>query len=156
MPRKKPGEGQTALVTGASAGIGVDIAECFARDGYDLILTARSEAPLREVATRLAGAHGVKAHVLAQFLQRDERSAQQEQRDQHEVQHGQEDRKDRAAPGDRERLEGAPQPGRAVTAHNEETGRRIVAAVHAEKACRRARHWIGFGHGPAIPQMHPN
>lgn len=57
----RPGEGQTALVTGASAGIGVDLAECFARDGYDLILTARSEGALQEVATRLASAHGVNA-----------------------------------------------------------------------------------------------
>lgn len=65
MARQKPGTGQTALVTGASAGIGVDLAECFARDGYDLILTARSEAPLREVAQRLAGAHGVKADIIA-------------------------------------------------------------------------------------------
>jgi hypothetical protein len=65
MARRKPGEGQTALVTGASAGIGVDLAECFARDGYDLILTARSEGPLQEVANRLATAHGVKTHVIA-------------------------------------------------------------------------------------------
>ena len=57
----RPGEGQTALVTGASAGIGVDLAECFAADGYDLILTARSEGALQEVATRLANAHGVNA-----------------------------------------------------------------------------------------------
>jgi short-subunit dehydrogenase len=68
MARRKPGEGQTALVTGASAGIGVDLAECFARDGYDLILTARSEGPLAEVANRLAGAHGVKATAIAQDL----------------------------------------------------------------------------------------
>ncbi len=68
MARRKPGEGQIALVTGASAGIGVDLAECFARDGYDLILTARSEAPLNQVAQRLAAAHGVKINVIAQDL----------------------------------------------------------------------------------------
>ncbi len=68
MARNKSGLGQTALVTGASAGIGTDLAECFARDGYDLILSARSETALREVAERLASAHGVKAHVIAQDL----------------------------------------------------------------------------------------
>jgi uncharacterized protein len=65
MARRKPGEGQTALVTGASMGIGVDLAECLARDGYDLILAARSEGPLGGVANRLAGAHGVKATAIA-------------------------------------------------------------------------------------------
>lgn len=68
MARRKPGEGQTALITGASAGIGVDLAECFAKDGYDLILTARSEGALTEVANRLSAAHGVKAHTVAQDL----------------------------------------------------------------------------------------
>lgn len=68
MARRKPGEGQTALVTGASAGIGVDLAECFAKDGYDLILTARSEGALQEVANRLSSAYGVKAHTVAQDL----------------------------------------------------------------------------------------
>jgi len=68
MARRKLGEGQVALVTGASAGIGVDLAECFARDGYDLILTARSEGPLNEVAQRLGTAHGVKTTVIAQDL----------------------------------------------------------------------------------------
>ncbi|MEZ5996382.1 MAG: SDR family oxidoreductase [Hyphomonadaceae bacterium] len=68
MARRKPGQGQTALVTGASAGIGVDLAECFAREGYDLILTARSEGPLRDVAARLSQAHGVKADIVVQDL----------------------------------------------------------------------------------------
>ncbi len=68
MARTKPGEGQIALVTGASGGIGVDLAECFAKDGYGLILTARSEGALKEAAQRLSGTYGVKAHVIAQDL----------------------------------------------------------------------------------------
>ena len=58
------GEGQTALVTGASMGIGVDLAECFAKDGYDLILVARSEAALTAVADRLAATHAVRATAI--------------------------------------------------------------------------------------------
>jgi short-subunit dehydrogenase len=60
----KPGSGQTALVTGASAGIGVDLAECFAKGGYDLIVTARTEPALREVADRIAKAYGVRVAVI--------------------------------------------------------------------------------------------
>lgn len=65
MPRKRKGEGQTALVTGASMGIGVDLAECYAKDGYDLILTARSEAQLKDVAAKLAAAHKIKTAAIA-------------------------------------------------------------------------------------------
>lgn len=50
----------TALITGASGGIGVELARCFAREGYDLILSARTEAALREVGDRLAQTHGVR------------------------------------------------------------------------------------------------
>jgi short-subunit dehydrogenase len=49
-------------------GIGVDLAECFARDGYDLILAARSEAALNEVAQRLAGRHQIKASAFVADL----------------------------------------------------------------------------------------
>jgi short-subunit dehydrogenase len=68
MARRRPGEGQTALVTGASTGIGVDLAECFARDGYDLILVARSEEALQRVAAEIASRHGVQAYVFARDL----------------------------------------------------------------------------------------
>lgn len=68
MAVARPGAGQTALVTGASAGIGVDLADCFARDGYDVILTARSGEALREVAGRLAKQHGVAATPIANDL----------------------------------------------------------------------------------------
>jgi short-subunit dehydrogenase len=65
MANVRPGAGQTVLVTGASMGIGVDLAECFAKDGYDMILAARSEAALRDVAARLSANHGVKAAVFS-------------------------------------------------------------------------------------------
>ena len=55
-------------MTGASGGIGVDLAECYARDGYDLILTARSGDALQSVGARLSREHGVKATTIANDL----------------------------------------------------------------------------------------
>jgi short-subunit dehydrogenase len=55
---------ETALVTGASSGIGTDLARCFARDGADVVLLARSEDALRALAEELEAEHGVTAHVL--------------------------------------------------------------------------------------------
>jgi short-subunit dehydrogenase len=68
MTAQKRGAGQTALVTGASGGIGLDLAECFAKDGYDLVLAARSEATLKQEAERLAREHGVSAVAIASDL----------------------------------------------------------------------------------------
>jgi short-subunit dehydrogenase len=69
MARTRIGEGQTALVTGASAGIGVDLAECFAKDGYNVILAARTESALRDVAERLAKTYKITATPIAADLQ---------------------------------------------------------------------------------------
>lgn len=65
MAGAKIGAGQTALITGASVGIGEELAECFAKDGYDVILAARSEGALREVADRIIKTYGVKATPIA-------------------------------------------------------------------------------------------
>jgi short-subunit dehydrogenase len=64
----QPGSGQTALVTGASAGIGIDLAECFAKDGYDLIITARTETALKAVGERIANLHRVKVTAIPSDL----------------------------------------------------------------------------------------
>jgi len=48
-----------ALVTGASSGIGSDLAELLAAAGFDLVLTARRKDRLSELAERLSRTHGV-------------------------------------------------------------------------------------------------
>ncbi|HEU5151324.1 MAG TPA: SDR family oxidoreductase [Iamia sp.] len=63
-----PGEGRTALVTGASSGIGVELAVELAKRGHGLTLVARREDLLHEVAGRLTTAHGVRAEVIAADL----------------------------------------------------------------------------------------
>jgi short-subunit dehydrogenase len=55
---------RTALVTGASAGLGKELAHLFAADGHDVVLVARSVSRLEELAGDLSKAHGIEAHVL--------------------------------------------------------------------------------------------
>lgn len=53
--------GKTALITGASVGIGRELAKLFAQDGYNLVLVARNAARLQEVAADLANQFGGSA-----------------------------------------------------------------------------------------------
>ena len=56
-----------ALITGASAGLGAEMARLAARDGHDVVLVARNEAKLRELASELEKS-GVSAQVVPQDL----------------------------------------------------------------------------------------
>lgn len=67
----EPLDGRTALVTGASRGIGQAIAEELAQAGADVALTARSESDLKNTAS-LVAEHGSQAAVLpADLMDRD-------------------------------------------------------------------------------------
>ncbi len=57
-----------ALVTGASDGIGAEFVEILAGRGYDLILVARREEKLNELAVRLCDEFGVECTVMAADL----------------------------------------------------------------------------------------
>ncbi|MFT4891758.1 MAG: NADP-dependent 3-hydroxy acid dehydrogenase YdfG [Halobacteriales archaeon] len=61
MTDTDPLDGDTAVITGASSGIGAETARLLAADGANVVLAARREGRLEELVDELEGAHGVDA-----------------------------------------------------------------------------------------------
>lgn len=62
------GEQRTALITGASAGLGVEFARQLAANGFALVLVARRRGRLEQLAAELRTQYATKVHVLAKDL----------------------------------------------------------------------------------------
>ncbi len=61
---------ETVLITGASSGIGLELAKCFAAEGCRLVLTARNQAALEKLAAELKQKHHAESIVLSADLAR--------------------------------------------------------------------------------------
>ena len=59
---------ETVLITGASSGIGLELAKCFAAEKSRLVLVARNAAALEALAAELRREHQIEAHVLTADL----------------------------------------------------------------------------------------
>jgi len=64
--------GKWALITGASAGIGLEFAKLLAVGGANLVLTARRSDRLQNIASELSTQHGVKIEIVSADLLRPE------------------------------------------------------------------------------------
>ncbi len=69
-------QGKTALITGASSGIGRAFAQALARRGMSVVLVARSEERMRILATELSQRYGVRTEVIPADLSQEDATRQ--------------------------------------------------------------------------------
>lgn len=67
-----PSGAETILVTGASSGIGLELAKCFAAEKAGLVLVARSTDVLEKLAAELRGQFQIQTHVITADLAKPE------------------------------------------------------------------------------------
>ena len=58
-------QAKTALITGASGGLGLELCHCFAQDGINLVMVARDDIELNNVAKRIEKKHGINITIIA-------------------------------------------------------------------------------------------
>ena len=68
--------GKCALVTGGTSGIGLELAKCFAQDGYDVVIVARDQAEQQQTSSELTNSYGVTVNTIAKDLF-DEKASQE-------------------------------------------------------------------------------
>ena len=59
---------KTALVTGASSGIGLELTRLFAKDGYNLVLVSRNNDALSKLGEELREQNGISIKIIAKDL----------------------------------------------------------------------------------------
>ncbi len=60
--------GKTALITGASSGIGQELTRLFAKDGYNLVLVGRNQESLKQLASNFHNQYGTQTTILTKDL----------------------------------------------------------------------------------------
>src|SRR2546423_5836225 len=65
---RKNAKDKYALITGGTSGLGYELAKCFAEDGYNLVLVAKSEEGLSKASSELKNQFGINVRTISRDL----------------------------------------------------------------------------------------